>query len=271
MSLETANRVLRTLPASVPEATIICPLCGAVTPVTGLRPRPGNNGNNPPWQLLFTCPACGLLTAFNTTHLSLKQIESFHGSAWTTELHHFQQEVRQGELRYQRRATRKHFLGVFFVCFLTWILLIGNFNPQELLWGLVSSLLITRFTYQFLLFDYWQWIYEPQRWLQLGKLFIEFWRQLIVQNITLAVRVFRRDLPIRPGIVAIPIHIRTDGQLTLLGSLVSLTPDTVTLDIDQEKGVIYVHWIDVQTTDPEEAHRLVIASLEEKIVGWLGE
>lgn len=271
MTNQTAGQILQSLPPQTQEATIICPLCGAVTPVTGLRPRPGNKGDNPPWQLIFACPACGLLTAFNTSHLSLKQIESFQGSPWTNELRHFQQEMRQGELRYQRRATRYHFLGVFFVSFLTWMLLIGNFNPIEMLWGLVASLLITRFTYQFLLFDFWHWVYDPWRWLQLGKLFIEFWRQLIVQNVTLAVRVFRPDLPIRPGIVAIPIRLRTDGHLTLLGSLVSLTPDTVTLDIDQEKGIIYVHWIDVQTTDPIEAHQLVIASLEDKIIGWLGE
>ncbi|MBP8001534.1 MAG: Na+/H+ antiporter subunit E [Chloroflexi bacterium] len=271
MSSQTAHQVMQSLPTEVQEATIVCPLCGSVTPVTGLRPRSGNNGDTPPWQLLFTCPACGLITAFNTTHLSLKQIESFQGSAWTTDLHHFQQEVRQGELRYQRRATRKHFIGVFFVSFLTWMLLIGNFNPVEILWGVIASLLITRFTYQFLLFDFWQWIYEPRRWWELGKLVLEFWRQLIVQNVTLAVRVFHPNLPIRPGILAIPTRLRTDGQLTLLGSLVSLTPDTVTIDIDQEKGIIYVHWIDVQTTDPQEAHQLVIASLEDKIVGWLGE
>ena len=270
MSSQTAHQVMQSLPTEVQEATIVCPLCGSVTPVTGLRPRSGNNGDTPPWQLLFTCPACGLITAFNTTHLSLKQIESFQGSAWTTDLHHFQQEVRQGKLRYQR-ATRKHFIGVFFVSFLTWMLLIGNFNPVEILWGVIASLLITRFTYQFLLFDFWQWIYEPRRWWELGKLVLEFWRQLIVQNVTLAVRVFHPNLPIRPGILAIPTRLRTDGQLTLLGSLVSLTPDTVTIDIDQEKGIIYVHWIDVQTTDPQEAHQLVIASLEDKIVGWLGE
>ncbi|RPI92923.1 MAG: hypothetical protein EHM39_13250, partial [Chloroflexi bacterium] len=60
-----------------------------------------------------------------------------------------------------------------------------------------------------------------------------------------------------------------DVALTLLGSLSTLTPDTVTVDIDERRGVIYVHWIDVRTTDPEEAYRLISARLEQKIENLL--
>jgi multicomponent Na+:H+ antiporter subunit E len=185
-------------------------------------------------------------------------------------LRYFQHDIRRGQLRYQRRATTRHFVGVFVVSFLTWLALIGNFNVSELVWGGAVSLLISRFTYRFLLFDFWGWMADPYRWLQLGKLLVEFNRQIIVQNMTLALRVFRPRLNIRPGIVAVPTKLRSDVQLTLLGSLMSLTPDTVTMDIDQERGIIYVHWIDVQTTEPEEARRLISESLEEKIIGWLG-
>ncbi|MCI0395521.1 MAG: Na+/H+ antiporter subunit E [Chloroflexi bacterium] len=269
MSNQTAAKLLKSLPPQVQEATIICPLCGTVAPASGLRARPGDSAGGAPWQLLFTCPACGLLTAFNASQLSLKQIESFHGSAWATELRQFQQDIRRGQLRYRRRATRRHFVGVFLVSFLTWMVLIGNLHPAEIVWGLAISLIISRFTYRFLLFNFWGWMYDPYRWLQLGKLLLEFGRQIIVQNVTLALRVFRPDLPIRPGIVAVPTKLRNDVQLTLLGSLMTLTPDTVTMDIDQQRGLIYVHWIDVKTTDPQEARRLISASLEDKIIGWL--
>jgi multisubunit Na+/H+ antiporter MnhE subunit len=43
------------------------------------------------------------------------------------------------------------------------------------------------------------------------------------------------------------------------------------MDVDQERGIVYVHWIDVKTTEPEEARRLIAASLEEKIAAWLVE
>jgi multicomponent Na+:H+ antiporter subunit E len=210
------------------------------------------------------------MTMFAVEGLSLEQLQSFQGSAWAARLRHFQREIRSNQLRYRRRATTRHFFGVLIVAFLAWMLLIGNFNPAEVLWGFVASLLVAWLTYRFLLFDFLWWVYDPRRWVALGKLLVEFTRQLIVQNVTLAVRVFRRDLRIRPGIVAIPTNLRGDGELTMLGSLMSLTPDTVTMDIDQERGIIYVHWIDVKTTDPQEARKLISASLEEKVVEWLG-
>jgi multicomponent Na+:H+ antiporter subunit E len=270
MAENAVAQVLTSLSPRVYDATIVCPLCGSVAPASGLRCPPVEEMKEGSWQLVFTCSACGLLTPFDIQNISLKQIQSFHGSTWAAELRYFQHDIRRGQLRYQRRATSRHFIGVFIVSFLTWLALIGNFNPSELLWGAATSLLIARFTYRFLLFDFWGWMADPYRWLQLGKLLIEFNRQIIVQNVSLALRVFRPTMPLRPGIVAIPTKLRSDMQLTLLGSLMSLTPDTVTMDIDQERGIIYVHWIDVQTTDPQEARRLISESLEEKIIGWLG-
>lgn len=271
MAEDGVFEVLASLSPRVYDATLVCPLCGSAAPASGLRRRPGERTAERPWQLIFTCSACGLLTPFTAEGVSLKQINAFQGSAWAAELRYFLRDIRRGQLRQQRRATRHHFVSVFIVCFLTWMALIDNLHPVEVLWGVVVSLIISRFTYRFLLFEFGGWLHDPRRWVQLGKLLVEFNRQLIVQNTALAIRVFRPNLAIRPGIVAVPTRLRGDGRLSLLGGLMSLTPDTVTLDIDQERGLIYVHWIDVQTTDPQEARKLISESLEEKIIGWLGE
>jgi multicomponent Na+:H+ antiporter subunit E len=270
MAENAVSQVLNSLSPRIYEATIVCPLCGSAAPASGLRQRPVEEMAEAPWQVLFACSACGLLTPFNVKNLSVRQVQALKGSNWATELRHFQHDIRRGQLRYKRRATTRHFVGVFLVSFVTWMALIGNFNPGEVLWGLATSLLIARFTFRFLLFDFWSWMSSPSRWLQLGRLVFEFNRQIIVQNLHLALRVFRRDMGIRPGIVVVPTKLRSEVQLTMLGSLMSLTPDTVTLDIDEKQGLIYVHWIEVQTTDPQEARKLISESLEEKIIGWLG-
>jgi multicomponent Na+:H+ antiporter subunit E len=160
-------------------------------------------------------------------------------------------------------------MGVLVVSFLTWLALTGTLNPIDVLWGVVVSVVVARFAYRLVAFDLPRWVVQPRRWLYFLDLVVEFTRQLVAQNITLSIRVFRPDLPIRPGIVAVPTKLRGDINLTLLGSLMSLTPDTVTMDIDQEKGIIYVHWIDVQTTDPEQARELISSDLEERIIRWL--
>jgi multicomponent Na+:H+ antiporter subunit E len=74
---------------------------------------------------------------------------------------------------------------------------------------------------------------------------------------------------IRPGIVAVSTKLHGDINLTVLGSLMSLTPDTVTMDFDQKEGLIYVHWIDVKTLEPEKVRQLLITDIEERIIRWL--
>ncbi len=49
----------------------------------------------------------------------------------------------------------------------------------------------------------------------------------------------------------------------------TLTPDTVVVDVDQQKNLMYIHWIDVQNTVPDEMYKLLVHDLEDRIVQWL--
>jgi multicomponent Na+:H+ antiporter subunit E len=264
---QQARSVLKKLRVDAQEATVACPLCGAVVPSRGLRVQQKETGDD--WQLLFTCPSCGLVTAFSTAHLSMKQLEALQGSSWGREIRHYTHSDAAEVLLTEERANTSHLFAVFVISFLTWIVLTGSLNPLDVLWGGVVSFVVARFSYRFVRFNLPRWIFTPRRWLYFADLVLEFTRQIVLQNITLSIRVLRPDLPIKPGIVAIPTKLRDEVALTILGSLMTLTPDTVTLDIDQQRGIIYVHWIDVKTTDPQEAYQLIAASLEDKIIRWL--
>jgi multicomponent Na+:H+ antiporter subunit E len=218
--------------------------------------------------LAFTCPACGLITTFNVEGLSLEQLRTQQGSAWAARLRRYAEGIPES-LRYTQRAGARQFTGTLIVAFVTWLLLTGSLNPIDLAWGLAVSFVVAAFAYRFAAPGLSGWVFSPRRWLALGALLVEFARQLVVQNVTLAARVLRPGLPIRPGIVAVPTALVDDVALTLLGSLMTLTPDTVVLDIDQRRGILYVHWIDVKTTDPLEAREMISASLEDKITRWL--
>lgn len=265
------KEISKLIPESAYKSTLVCPLCGAAVPARGLRPKATLKADDPDWELVFTCPACGLWTTFQVEGLSIEQIEALKGSPWANKLRHFNEFRRREVVPFQRRATRFHLFSVFVISFLTWMALIGNLNPPEIIWGLIVSLIVARLTYQFVAFDLPLWVLRPRKWRFFIELVIEFARQILVQNVTLSIRVLNPRLPIKPGIVAIPTALRDDIQLTILGSLMTLTPDTVTMDIDQRRGIIYVHWIDVQTTDPQAAQRLISSSLEEKISRWLNE
>lgn len=184
-------------------------------------------------------------------------------------MRYFQWTGQTERLPQERAARPKHFAAAVLISFVTWLILTSSLAPLDVLWGFAVSLIVARFSYRLSAFGLPQWMRDPRRWIPFGRLLIEFNRQLIVQNISLSLRVLQPRLRIRPGIVAVPTRLRDDVGLTVLGGLMSLTPDTVTLEIDRARGVIYVHWIDVQTTDPEQARRLISADLEQQITAWL--
>lgn len=63
---------------------------------------------------------------------------------------------------------------------------------------------------------------------------------------------------IRPGIVRLSPGLRTDFGITLLANSITLTPGTLSVDVDEESGDLFVHWINV--SDPEPSAKAVCGS-----------
>jgi multicomponent Na+:H+ antiporter subunit E len=264
-----ARRAFRALPNEIANTTLTCPLCGTDTTARGLRRRLSQRHPPAEWQLVFTCPGCGLVSSFYAPHAAIWPIGNLPGSAWTRELRQYRWTGHAAQLPQERAARPGQLAAVFMLSAATWLLLTGSFNPVDLLWGAAVSALVARFSYRLAAFGWPRWVKEPRRWAQLGLLLLEFNRQLIIQNVTLAWRVMQPKVKVRPGIVAVPTRLRSDVALTVLGSLMTLTPDTVTMEIDQVRGVVYVHWIEVQATDPEKSRQLISKALEDRIAAWL--
>ncbi|MCF7907735.1 MAG: Na+/H+ antiporter subunit E [Candidatus Omnitrophica bacterium] len=81
-------------------------------------------------------------------------------------------------------------------------------------------------------------------------------------NIDVAYRILHPNLPIKPGIVKVKTTLKTDTALTFLANSITLTPGTLTVDIDKDDGVLYVHWIDVKETQTEAATKVIIERFE---------
>ena len=84
-------------------------------------------------------------------------------------------------------------------------------------------------------------------------------------NIDVAYRVLHPKLPINPGIVKVKTSLKSDTALTFLANSITLTPGTLSVDIDSDNGILYVHWIDVKTKDTDTATK-IIAERFEKIL-----
>ena len=151
-------------------------------------------------------------------------------------------------------------MGVMFiVAFIVWLLLTWPFQWQDAAVGLPVSALVAYLTGDlFLQRPHLAGQGRRYVYLILHYLPVLAW-ECFKANIDVALRVLNPALPIGPAIVKAPVTLKTDPGLTFLANSITLTPGTLTVDVDKEAGLIYVHCIAVPEEDRE--------SLTQRIVG----
>lgn len=77
--------------------------------------------------------------------------------------------------------------------------------------------------------------------IKIAGFFLFFMRELIKANIEVAYDVITPRFHMQPGIVSLPLDAKTDLEITLLANLISLTPGTLSLDVSDDRTVLYVH------------------------------
>jgi multicomponent Na+:H+ antiporter subunit E len=76
--------------------------------------------------------------------------------------------------------------------------------------------------------------------------------QLIVSNIVMTRQILRRRPDAAPGVLAHRLQMPSEEVLTLMTTIIALSPGTMTADIARDSSVIYVHFF--QLTDRRAAH-----------------
>ena len=84
---------------------------------------------------------------------------------------------------------------------------------------------------------------------------------LVKANLDVLYRVLHPKMPIRPGIVKIKTNLKTDSGITALANSITLTPGTMTVDLTDD-GYLYIHWINVQSDDVEQATKIIANTFE---------
>ncbi|TVR84406.1 MAG: hypothetical protein EA405_01605 [Rhodospirillales bacterium] len=82
-------------------------------------------------------------------------------------------------------------------------------------------------------------------------LVIYFLYALVVSSVRVAADVLRPRLKSRPGIIAVPLDVKSDGAITLLANMISLTPGTLSLDVSSDRRVLFVHSMFIDDPDAE--------------------
>jgi len=145
-------------------------------------------------------------------------------------------------------------LILFVVLFALWLLLVWSLDSQDLLAGLLLAVLVA-VVFGGVFLSEPKHIIAPRRWL-LFLCYVPYFLYWCVRaNLDVAYRVLHPDLPIRPGIVKVRTRLKTDLAKTFLANSITLTPGTLTVDIQGED--LYVHWINVSEKTAEWQRQIV--------------
>lgn len=91
--------------------------------------------------------------------------------------------------------------------------------------------------------------------------------EIVYANLRVALDVVTPTSRARPGIVAVPLDARTPAEITLLSNLITMTPGSLTIDVADDRSVIYVHSMFVE--DPDELRREIKEDLERRVLELL--
>lgn len=130
------------------------------------------------------------------------------------------------------------------LCFL-WLLLVNDFSFGQFLLGAAFGLLVPIITRPFALQR--PTLRHP---LKLIFFLLMVGRDIVLANIVVAGLILGPRRRLHPAFVEVPLDVRDGYVITILASIVSLTPGTVSADIDLQRGILLVHGLNVG--DPQE-------------------
>lgn len=150
---------------------------------------------------------------------------------------------------------------LFILALIVWVLLTGVFDYRELLVGVFVSALVAYLTGDMFV-QRPQALVDPKRYLWFAVFIPVFLWEFAKANIDAAFRVCVPGLAINPGIVKVKTRLRSQTGIVFLANSVTLAPGTLSVDVDAQEGYLYIHWMDVKTTDVQKASEYIVKRFE---------
>ena len=91
-----------------------------------------------------------------------------------------------------------------------------------------------------------------------------FLKELLLSALRVGLLVLRPRLELKPALIAFPLTVTSDVEITLLANLITLTPGTLSVDVSADRKFLLIHAIDV--TEREALIRSIREGLEAKVM-----
>lgn len=138
----------------------------------------------------------------------------------------------------RRRALAHPWLSLLLAT--SWLVLQESLAPAQVLWAVIFGLVLP-----WLLDDFLTRLPGPRRaGLALRLLLTVLW-DIVVSNLVVARIVLDPSARPQPGWVAVPTELQHPNALTLLATIITMTPGTVSCVVDDTRHGILVHVLDL--------------------------
>jgi multicomponent Na+:H+ antiporter subunit E len=141
-----------------------------------------------------------------------------------------------------------------------WMALTGVFTLANYALGFLVSSFVLWITHRPGEVAFFVYLERMRRWTVFFAFFL--W-ELTVASMRVVFDILTPRHRMRPAIIAVPLDLSTDSEITLLANLITLTPGTLSLDISPEKDILYIHAMYVD--DIEEFRRNIKDRFEKRV------
>jgi len=129
---------------------------------------------------------------------------------------------------------------------IAWMLLANSASPGALVMGIIIGILVPQFSARF-------WV-THLRFRRPGVLVtfvpLVLW-DIVAANLVVGwITLTRPNSSLRPAFVRVPLDIQDEYGIVALASIITLTPGTISAQLDTDRGAIHVHALDCP--DPDE-------------------
>ena len=123
---------------------------------------------------------------------------------------------------------------------LVWALMIERFSIAALVFGLVAGYVVL-------------WFLSPliggetyfRKVPQVLRFVCFILKELVVANLRIAWHIVTPSSFFKPGVLAVPLEPMSEIEATLLANIITLTPGSFTVDMSDDRSVLYVHMMDI--------------------------
>ena len=140
-----------------------------------------------------------------------------------------------------------------------WTLLQGHLSTPDFIAGFVLGYLIIGISQRLLGSGNYS-----RKVVQVLSFMVYIGWDIFTASLALAWLTLQPKLKLSPAVIAIPLDVKTDVEIVALVNLIALSPGTLSLDVSDDKGTIFVHTIN--HVNPEEFRAQIKNGLERRVL-----